>query len=153
MRGIALLSLNTLFSCTICFLIIQWIMLLYILISMASLIVVPTAFVAVILYDPASYLLTLRIVKDGSSTLTVEYFPPIPCLSIFSPFTVQNTSRVAWHSWYGKTLVINFSDRLWKHVSWLIAIFGGSAVKHWTFIISHVATSNDTVSNYDIKLH
>lgn len=62
--------------------------------SMASLTVDPTALVAVSLYDPASYLVTLLIIKHGKSTLTFENFPSDPCLSISSSFTVQNSSEI-----------------------------------------------------------
>lgn len=59
--------------------------------SMASLVVDPTALVAVSLYDPASQQLTLWIVKHGESTLTSENFSPNPRWSISSSFTVQTT--------------------------------------------------------------
>lgn len=59
--------------------------------SMVSLVVDPTALVAVSLYDPASQQLTLWMVKHGESTLTFENFPPGPCWSISSSFTVQTT--------------------------------------------------------------
>lgn len=59
--------------------------------TIASLVVDPTALVAVILYDPASQQLTLWMVKHGESMLTSENFPPNPRWSISSSFTVHTT--------------------------------------------------------------
>lgn len=96
--------------------------------TITSLLDSPTEFVAVSWYSPASCGLTLLIISDGSLIVTPESFPPLPGMSSFCLFFVQNTSW-SWGDFsLRNTSQFNLTEWASFRLHAILLIFGRSEI-------------------------
>lgn len=92
---------------------------------MGSLVVDPTAFLAVSRYSPASQGSTFVIVSDGLSILISDSFPPLSSEFSLSSFLVQKVSRTLGELSRKYKFPINITDWFLMFDLKVVVIFGG----------------------------